>query len=65
MNAIEKDKGLQIIVKYGERFDHQSEQFIAFTSIEEKDEKVHSFIEETGKACKQVLIDDYFRMMTP
>jgi len=65
MNAIKNEKGFEIIVTYGERFAHRSEQFMTFQSIKKRDEIVNKFIRKTGETCKQVLIDDYFRKMTP
>lgn len=65
INAVKEKNGFNIIVKYGERFDHQSEQFFSLESVEKRDESVMQFIQEAGEACKKVLIDDYFRMMTP
>jgi len=61
----EKDTGIRVIVKYGENFDHEAEHFFTFDSIGKDTEAFHLFIEETGEACKKVLIEDYFRTMTP
>ena|SRR5690554_2654449 len=62
--GVKTETGIQVIVKYGETFSHESEQHFTFEALKNKD-ILNTFIQETGEACKKVMIDDYFRTMTP
>ncbi|RKQ30751.1 hypothetical protein [Oceanobacillus halophilus] len=62
--AIKKEHGIHVFLRFGERFSHEKEQFFSDEKLEDGKE-LDAFIEEAGEACKQVLIDDYFKRMTP
>jgi len=63
--AIKKDKGIQVLLKFGERFTHQEEQYFPFSQIRKESKVLDAFIQSSGEACKEVMIQDYYRMMAP
>jgi hypothetical protein len=66
IDAEEKEEGIHIILRFGEYFTHSEEHFCSSDSLEkDNDKELDEFIDKTGEECKQVLIDDYYRMMTP
>ncbi|KIO66895.1 hypothetical protein B4064_2039 [Caldibacillus thermoamylovorans] len=65
MEAINKDEGIKLIVRFGENFNHSSEQFFSNEQLENEKLALKEFIAKTGGQCIQVLKDDYFNKMTP
>ncbi|WP_085992615.1 hypothetical protein [Oceanobacillus senegalensis] len=63
-DAIKKENGIYIILRFGDYFDQKKEQFFSNNKLEDKKE-LEAFIIEAGEFCKQVLIDDYFKRMAP
>lgn len=63
-NGLKKEDGLHVIIRFGEHYNHEKEKYISNEALE-NDKKLDPFIKEVGEACKQVLIDDYFKKMTP
>lgn len=60
-----KDEGIKLIVRFGENFNHSSEQFFSNEQLENEKLALKDFIAKTGGQCIQVLKDDYFNKMTP
>ncbi|MFD1360502.1 hypothetical protein [Lentibacillus salinarum] len=65
VKAIPESSGYTIIVYFGDSFNHQKYQTFSNEAIQSIDSEIVSFIEETGNACKEVMIADYFKMMRP
>ncbi len=63
-DAIQKENGVEVIIRFGQYFHHQKKEFLS-NPIERSSEEFNKFIHKIGKACREVLIDDYFKMMTP
>lgn len=63
--AVKKDTGFQVILRFGEQFTENQEQFFSFEAVSEKSDQVKEFVQTAGDACKQVLIEDYYRIMAP
>ncbi|WP_188205551.1 hypothetical protein [Alkalibacillus aidingensis] len=64
-NAIKKENGIHILIYFGEHFTHKEDAFFTYEQINQISDEIKEFIEKTGEACKQVLIDDYYKMMAP
>jgi hypothetical protein len=62
LNVIHKENGVLLQILYGEMFTHKLELFL--TKLETNPD-LDMFIQEAGEAITKVLIDDYFKMMTP
>lgn len=65
VDAIQKDEGMQISVRFGEQFSQQVEQFFSSDALWDDRKQLQQFIQKTGESCKDVLIKNYFRMMAP
>lgn len=61
----ENEGGIHVTVSYGSQFSHQADQFFTHQELDDGNSKIDSFIEKTGKQCREVMIDDYFKKMTP
>lgn len=60
-----KDNGIVAIVRYGEQFNQQKEQFFPSDAIQKDSQVLLQFVKETGEACQERMIKDYYRMMAP
>lgn len=66
MDAIPKQDGITIIVRFGETFSHHKEQYFTFDQLEEGIcDELKEFVTDLGEACTKVLIDDYFKIYAP
>jgi hypothetical protein len=63
-DAILKENGIHILLRYGEHYNNEKDQFLTHEMLENK-KVLETFVEEVGEVCKQVMIDDYFNKMTP
>ncbi|MGM8216477.1 hypothetical protein ACLIA0_12980 [Bacillaceae bacterium W0354] len=63
--ANKTDEGINLIIRFGSQFSHEKEMFIRNDQLNTISSEFEEFVKETGKACKQVLIDDYFNKMAP
>lgn len=63
IDGVEKDEGMEVIIRYGEQFSQHSKQFFSSAAINEK--SIQKFIESTGEICQETLIKNYYRMMAP
>jgi hypothetical protein len=61
----QKENGIVAVIRYGEQFTQKKEQFFPFDSIQKDNKVLLQFVEETGKACQEIMIKDYYRMMAP
>ncbi|WP_404452293.1 hypothetical protein LG329_18285 [Virgibacillus necropolis] len=62
-NAVKEDGGYKLIIRFGEDFAHTESEFFSFQSIERMDTDLTEFVKKIGEACKQVMIQDYYKMM--
>lgn len=64
MMASEIEEGIQLVLRYGGSFQHEKRKFFTYDSMKNESEIQH-FAQEIGKACEEVLINEYFKMMRP
>lgn len=65
IDAVKGNKGIHIILKYGESFTHQKEQSFTNHAIEKNSSEIAEFVKKAGETCKEVMINEYFKMMRP
>ncbi|GGA81650.1 hypothetical protein [Ornithinibacillus halotolerans] len=65
MDAEQKEDGLQVIIRYGETFSHKQANFFTHEQIDNLSNEILDFVNKTGEACTEVLIDDYFKIYAP
>jgi hypothetical protein len=64
-SVIEKESGLQLILRFGEGFMQSDTRDFTWEEIERQAESINEFFKEAGERCKKVLIADYYKMMKP
>ncbi|QHS21446.1 hypothetical protein GWK91_00050 [Virgibacillus sp. MSP4-1] len=64
LHAIQQEDGIQVLLLFGDNFDHQKKQYFSQEELEDN-QALSTFIEEVGEECKKVMIDDYFNRMAP
>ncbi|MNN52661.1 hypothetical protein D3C81_1673730 [compost metagenome] len=57
--------GIQIELRYGERFNQLQTACFKREVIEEKPEEAANFFRDVGDEIKKAMISDYFKMMKP
>lgn len=62
-NAIKKDDGLDVTVRFGDNFGQTRSQFFAYADINSNHESINTFANDIAEACREVMIADYFKMM--
>lgn len=65
VNGTKKEKGIEITLRFGERFDRKQTKLFTFKTLEERDDELTEFIKDTVEICKKAMIDDYFERMAP
>jgi len=65
LEGIENEKGVFLLLKFGDNYAHVIEEFFSFPTIDEAGEELENFVKESGEACKEIMIADYFKMMEP
>jgi hypothetical protein len=65
IDAIPYDEGLEVIIRYGETFSHKCEARFTHKQIDEISTELVEFVKETGEVCREVLINDYFKLHAP
>jgi len=61
----EESEGYQLRLSFGEQFRASEEIFLTDEDIDEKSDKLTSFLKETANTCREVMVKDYFKMMKP
>jgi hypothetical protein len=65
IDALVKDKGMEITIRYGETFSHKETSFFTYEQIDEVSSEIKEFIAKIGEDCTKVMIDDYFKIYAP
>ncbi len=65
INAEKQKDGVRLILQFGENFTHQKTQFFTYEAIENNSSEMTKFVKVTGEACKEVMINEYFKKMRP
>lgn len=65
IDGIKESDEIHVIIKYGKYFTEKLGKIIPIEEIENPSAVLNEFIKEAGEACTKVLIDDYFKKMTP
>jgi hypothetical protein len=63
--VVEKENGLEVILRFGEGFIQSETQLTTYQAIEKGSPEINDFIKTVGESCKKALIADYFKMMKP
>ncbi|KWZ78736.1 hypothetical protein [Heyndrickxia coagulans] len=61
--GVEKENGIEVVLRYGDRFQHETRKCFSFSDIENKAPEVAEFFKQAAESCKEVLIADYYKMM--
>ncbi|WP_026905818.1 hypothetical protein [Paucisalibacillus globulus] len=59
------DEGIEIAIRFGETFSNIETKFFTHEQVKEISKEVKEFVAQTGEACTEVLIDDYFKIHAP
>lgn len=62
-SAVKKENGFEVFIRFGEGFTQKQSQYFTYEAIEKTDQAITNFVEGIGKACKEIMIADYFKMM--
>lgn len=68
INGIKKDHGIEIEVRFGEKFTKAKSAIFSTKVIDNQSNehtKLTGFIDEVAETCKKVMIDEYFERMAP
>ncbi|SDI72844.1 hypothetical protein [Natribacillus halophilus] len=63
--AISEEHELELIIRYGDDFNHEERHSFSHQAIEQMDTTITDFIHAVGKNCVKVMVSDYFQRMKP
>jgi hypothetical protein len=65
IDASEMEEGMEITIRFGETFSNIETKYFTHEQVKEISKEVKEFVAQTGEACTEVLIDDYFKIHAP
>lgn len=65
MKALQKEEGIHVFLWYGEKYNNQADAFFSHQVVEELGEEIEEFIKNVAESCKEIMLNEYFKMMKP